>query len=126
MGGADQEATKDVDGGDDQSGNGISAHKLGGSIQCPEVIGFALDFAAAVFGVLIIDQAGVKVSVDGHLLAGHGVQGEAGGDFGDPPGPLRDHDKVDDHQNQEDDDPHNDVAPHNELAERFDDRSGGV
>ena len=115
-----------VDRGDDQSGNGVSAHKLGGPVQCPEIIRLTLDFAAALLGCLIIDQAGVEVSVDGHLLAGHRIQGEAGGDFSDPPGSLCDHDKVDDHQNQEDDDPYNDVASHNELAERFDDRSSSV
>ena len=44
---------------------------------------------------LVGDQAGVQVGVDRHLLAGHGVEGEARRDFGDAPGALRDDDELD-------------------------------
>ena len=46
------------------------------------------DLAAAALGLALVDRARVQVGVDGHLPAGHAVQGEAGGDFADPRRPL--------------------------------------
>ena len=44
---------------------------------------FVLEPAPAVARLRLVDQAGGEVGVDRHLLAGHGVQGKPGGDFGD-------------------------------------------
>ena len=57
--------------------------------------------AAARLG--LVDEAGVEVGVDGHLLAGHGVEGEPCGDFRDAGGALGDDDELDDDEDREDD-----------------------
>ena len=51
----------------------------------------------------LVDQAGRQVGVDRHLLAGHGVEGEARRDFGDAARALGDDDEVHDHQDGEHD-----------------------
>ena len=79
---------------------------------------------AALAGLVLGDQAGVQVGVDAHLLARHGVQGEAGGHLGHAPGAVGDDDELDDHQDQEDDDADHVVAADHEVAEGVDDLAG--
>ena len=67
-------------------------------------------FCAALARLLLVDQAGGQVGVDRHLLAGHGVEVEARGDFGDAAGALGDDDEVHDHQDREHDDADHEVA----------------
>ena len=55
-------------------------------------------------GLGFVDDAGVEIGVDRHLLAGHGVQGEAGRDFRDAAGALGDDDELNDDDDDEDDD----------------------
>ncbi len=69
-------------------------------------------------------SAGVEVGVDRHLLAGHGVEGEPGGDLGDAAGTVGDDDELDDDQDQEDDQADDDRAADDEVAERLDDLAG--
>src|SRR5690606_33168783 len=69
---------------------------------------------------------GGEVGVDRHLLAGHGVEVEAGGDLGDAPGTLGDDDEVDDDQDGEHHHPDDEVAAHDEIAEGLDDVAGGI
>ena len=54
-------------------------------------------------GFVLVDDAGRKVSVDRHLLARHGVEGEARRDLGDAARALGDDDEVDDDEDDEDD-----------------------
>ena len=61
-------------------------------------------------GLVLVDQAGREIGVDRHLLAGHGVEGEARRDFGDAARALGDDDEVHDHQDDEDDDADDEVA----------------
>ena len=77
--------------------------------------------AAALARRRLVDQAGRQVGVDRHLLAGHGIEGEPGRDFGDPRRALGDHDEVHDHQDREHDHADDRVALHHEAAERLDD-----
>ncbi len=67
-----------------------------------------------------------EIGVDRHLLARHGVQVEAGGDFGDAAGAFRDDHEVHDHQDDEHDDADDEIAAHHEIAEGLDDVAGGV
>ena len=67
-----------------------------------------------------------EIGVDGHLLAGHGVEAEARGDFGDTAGTLGDDDEVDDHQDDEDHDTDDEIAARDEVAEGLDDVAGGI
>ena len=60
----------------------------------------------------------------GHLLAGHGVQGETRGDFRDAAGALGDDDELDDDQDHEDHEADDVVAADDEVAEGLDHLAG--
>jgi hypothetical protein len=59
-------------------------------------------------------------------IAGHGVQGEPGGHFGDPARALGDDHEVHDHQDGEDNHADDVVAAHHQLAEGLDHMAGAV
>jgi hypothetical protein len=82
--------------------------------------------ARRFLAVGFVDQAGVQVGVDRHLLAGHRIEGEARADFGDALGALGDHDEVDHHQDREDDQADGEVAADQEVAEGLDHLAGGA
>ena len=117
---ADKEAAEDVDEHDQDAGHGVPAHEFRGTVHRPEEVGFVGDGGAALARFVLADQPGVEVGIDGHLLAGHRVEGEAGGDFSDAPGALGDDHEVDDHQNGEDDNPDGVVATDEEMPEGVD------
>ena len=99
---------------------------LRGAVHGPVELALPGDLASAPAGLVLVDQAGVEVGVDRHLLARHGVQGEAGGHLGDAAGALGDDHEVDDHQDAEDDEADDVVAAHHEVAEGLDDPPGGM
>ena len=110
----------DVDEQDQQAGHRVAAHVLAGAVHRAEELGFLADLGAAALGFLLVDQAGVQVGVDRHLLAGHRVEREARADLGDALGALGDDDEVDDDQDREDDQADREVAADQEVAERLD------
>ncbi len=79
---ADQESGDDVDGGNQDGGDGVALVEAGGAVHGAVEFRVARDLLAPGAGLRLVDQAGVQVGVDGHLLAGHGVEGEAGGNLG--------------------------------------------
>ncbi|KAG1446268.1 hypothetical protein G6F57_017361 [Rhizopus arrhizus] len=117
---AHDQAADDVDRHDQQAGDGVAAHELAGAVHRAEEVRFLRDLGATAAGLVFADQARIQVGVDRHLLAGHGVQGEARAHFGDTAGTLGDDDEVDDGQDHEHDDPDGEVAAHEEVAERLD------
>ena len=123
---ADDDAAEDVDGGDDEAGDGVAAHEFRGAVHRAEEGAFLFQFAAAPLRLLVVDQAGGKIGVDRHLLAGDGVEGEAGADFGDTRGALGDDDEVHHDQDHEDDEADDEVAAHHQLGEAGDDVAGGM
>ena len=112
---ADHDAREEVDGDDDQAGDGVAAHELRGAVHRAVEVGLVLDLHAALARLGVGDLAGVQVGVDRHLLAGHGVEGEARADLGDAPGAARDHDELDDHEDQEHHDADDQVAADDEV-----------
>ena len=122
----DEHSADDVDGCDDDPGHGVAAHELGGTVHGPEELGLLLQLLAAALGLLVVDQAGRQVGIDGHLLAGHGIEGEARRYFGDAGGALGDHHEVDDHQDDEHHHPDHVVAAHHQGAEALDDHARRV
>ena len=114
---ADDEPAEDIDDGDDQARDRVAADELGGAVHRAVEFGLARDLRAALPGLVLVDQPGVQVGVDRHLLARHGVQGEAGGHLGDAAGALGDDHELDDDQDEEDDDADDEVAADHELAE---------
>ena len=77
------EAADEVDDGDDDAGDGVALDELRGAVHRAVEVGLGGDLGAARAGLVLVDQPGVEVGVDRHLLAGHGVEGEAGADLGD-------------------------------------------
>jgi hypothetical protein len=123
---ADGQAADDVDEHDDDAGDRIPAHELAGAVHRAVELGLLADLAAAPAGIGLPDQAGVQVRVDRHLLARHGVQGEARRNLGDAAGALGDDHEVDDHQDDEHNDPDYVVVAYQEVAERLDHLAGRV
>ncbi len=126
LGHADDQAADDVDQHDQDAGDGVAADELRCTVHRAEKVGFFGNFRAALAGLVLTDQAGVEVGVDRHLLAGHGVQREAGAHFGDAAGTLGDHHEVDDGEDDEHHDADGVVAADEEVAEGLDHLAGGV
>ena len=121
----DEKSTQQIDRENNQSRNSVAADELGRAVHGAVKIGFFLRPQAALAGFGFIDQAGIQIGVDGHLLARHGVEGEARRHFGDARRAFGDNHEVDDDQNREDDETDGIIAGDDELAEGFDDMAGG-
>jgi hypothetical protein len=126
LGDADDHAADDVDEHHQQAGDGVAADELRGAVHGAEEAAFVLEVLAALLGRRLVDQARGKIGVDRHLLARHGVEVEARGDFRDAARALGDDHEIHDHQDREHDDPDHEIAAHHEIAEGLDDVSGGV
>ena len=123
---ADDEATNDVDEQDQDAGDGITPNELGGTIHGAMELGLFSHLTAAAFCFGLVDQARIHVGVNGHLLAGHRVQGEAGTHFGNTLGTLGDHDEVDHDKDGEHDQADGEVTTDQKVAERLDDCTGSA
>ena len=72
----------------------------------------------------LVDESGVEVGVDRHLLAGQSVEGKTGSDFGGAHRAVADHDVLDSDQRQKKHEADHIVAAHHELSEGFNDAPG--
>src|SRR5260370_28849009 len=72
---------------------------------------------------MLIDEYGIQVGIDRHLLARESVEGEAGGDFSGAHGTVADDDVLDGDEGDEENKSDNVVAAHNELSKGLDDAS---
>ena len=118
---AHEQAADDVDGQDEDAGDGVAAHEFGGTVHGTVEVGFLRDLLAPALGFAFVDQAGVEVGVDRHLLAGHRVQGEACRHFGNPARALGDDDEVDQGEDDEHHQTDRGIATNQEVAEGLDD-----
>ena len=100
---ADRKTADHVDERDHNGRNGVAAHELARPVHRPVEIRFLLDLAAALAGLLLVDHTRAQFRIDRHLLARHGVQGEARRDFRDTARALGDDDEIDQHQDEEND-----------------------
>ena len=123
---ADHNAANNIDDGDQQASDGVAAHEFGGPVHGSEKRVFEIQILPPRARLVLVDQAGGQVGVDGHLFARHGVQAEAGRNLGDPAGTLGDNDEIDDHQDRENNHPDDRVTAHHELTESLDHLTGGV
>ncbi len=106
-----------VDGGDDDAGNGVPTHKLGCTVHGAVKSAFLFQLLALDAGGALVDRAGGQVRVNGHLLARNGVQEEAGRHFGNTPRAFGDDHKVHHQQDAEDNAPDHHIPTHEEPAE---------
>ena len=123
---ADGHAADHVDDQDQDTGDGIAAHELRRAVHGAIEIGFSGHVLAAQLGFFLVDQAGVQVGVDGHLLARQGIEGKARGHFRDALGTLGDDGEVDDHQDHEDHDTDDEVTSDHHVTEGLDHLTGRV
>ena len=121
---SDGKAPHDVDQEDEDAGHGIAAHELGGAVHGAEEVGFFCHLGAPALGFRLVDQTGIQIGIDRHLLAGHGVEREARRHLGNAFGPFRDHDEVDDHQDGENNQAHGEIPANQEMAKGFNHRPG--
>ncbi len=121
----DDQSTKDIDQHDQDAGDGITTHKLTGTVHGAVEICLTPDLLPADASFLVGQKAGGKISINGHLLARHGIQREAGRHLGHPAGTLGDDHKVNHHQNQKHDRAHHVVAADHEGSERLDHCASG-
>ena len=121
---ADHDAADQVDRGDDHGRHRVALDELRGTVHGSVEVGLAGDLRAAVARVMVGDQPGIQVGVDRHLLTGHGVEGEPGGDLGDASGAVGHDHELDHDQDQEDHEPDHDVSADDELTEVADDAAG--
>ena len=68
--------------------NGVTPDELAGTVHGPVKIGLLLNRLAPSSGLLLIDQAGVEISINRHLFAGHGIEGKTRRHFRNTPGTL--------------------------------------
>ena len=122
----DGQPADNVDQHDHDAGNRIAPDKLGGTVHRAKEVGFVGNLRPASFGVFFANQAGVQVGVNRHLLAWHGVQGEACAHFGNPTGALGDHQKVDDGQDDEHHDTDGVIAADQEVGECLNHLAGSI
>ena len=122
---ADQEAGDDIDAGDQDAGDRVALREARCAVHGAVEFGFAGQLFAALAGFGFVDQAGVQVGIDRHLLAGQGIQGEARGDFRDAHRAMVDDDVLDGDQHQEDDRADDVVAADHEVSEGLDHVAGG-
>ena len=126
LGGADDDAAEQVDEHDQYAGDGVAAHEFAGAVHRAVEVRLLAHLLPAHDRVGLGDEAGVQIGVDGHLPAGHRVQGEPRTHLGDAPGALGDDDEVDDHQDREHHHADGVIAAHHELPERRDHVAGRV
>ena len=121
---ADDDAAENIDRQNDEARDRVAAHEFRGAVHRAEEGAFFLEFAPACLSDLFVDEAGRKVGVDRHLLAGDGVERKACADFGDAGRAFGDDEEVNRHQNEEDDDADEEVAAHDKMREAADDVAG--
>ena len=118
---ADDQAADQVDGDDDQAGDGVALDEFHGAVHGAVELAFLLDDLPPPPRLGHVDHAGAHVPVDAHLFAGHGIERETGAHLGHPLGALGDHQELDDGDDQEDHHADHEVAGNDEVPERVDD-----
>ena len=121
---ADDNAAKNIDREDDQPGDGVAAHEFRRAVHRAEKRAFLLQFAAALLRLLVVDEASRKIGVDGHLLAGNGVEGESCADFGDARRALGDDQEIDGDEDDEHHEADDEIAAHHHARKAADDIAG--
>jgi hypothetical protein len=111
---------QDVDGRDDDAGNGIALDELHGAVHRAMQLRFLFQRLAAALGLVRRDDAGAQIGVDAHLLARHGIEREPCAHFRHALRALGDHDELHDGNHQEHHAAHHKVVADHQLAEGVD------
>ena len=68
---ADGKTADHVDDQDQDAGGRIAAHELAGTVHGTVEVGFGAHLGAPHARLVLVDEAGVEIGIDRHLLAGH-------------------------------------------------------
>ena len=109
---------------DGDPGHRVSLHELEGAIHGAVELALALELAAAAPGLGGVDGPRAQLCVDGHLLAGKGVEGEAGRHLRHPLGAPGDDEELDERQDGVDHRTRHPAALHDDPPERLDHPAG--
>jgi hypothetical protein len=99
----DDQSSHDVDQCDNDSRDGIAAHKFAGSIHCAVEIRLFFDLRSSIPGLDLGDKPCIQVCVNTHLLPRHRVKGKSGSHLRNSASTLGDDHKINNHQNCKDD-----------------------
>ena len=114
---SDEQPSNDVDDHDEDCGQRIPLAEAGCAVHGAAELRFGCHRIAARAGLVGGDEPGIQVGVDGHLLARHGVEREAGRDLGGTNGAVADHQILNRDQRQKYDKADYIVAANHKLAE---------
>ena len=95
--------------------------ETGRAIHRPAEFRFALHPFPPCPGLLLIDDAGVQIGIDRHLLTRHSVESKAGCDLGRADCAVGYHQKLNGNQREKEDEANDVIAADHELTKRFDD-----
>ena len=110
-------AAANIDHHDNDGGDCIAFDELRCTIHRAEKIRLTLDFLTAALCLCVRDRPLIKIGIDGHLFAGHRVEGESCRHFGDTFRPLRDNNEVDNNEDDKHDKADDCIAADDEVAE---------
>src|SRR5690554_1248777 len=99
--------------------NRVALYELAGPIHGSVEIRLLRHFLTTLAGLLLVDQPGVQIGIDRHLLTWHRIQCETRAHLGNPTGTFGHYDEVNNHQNHEYDETHGIVAAYHHLTERL-------
>ncbi len=114
---ADQESGDNVDGRDEDARDCIALRKAGRAVHGAVEFRFGREVLASFSRFRLVNQPGVQVRIDRHLLARQRIQGKARRHFRNSNRAMVDHHVLNRDQYQEDHDTDNVVAADNEVAE---------
>ncbi|MNN33859.1 hypothetical protein D3C81_1476330 [compost metagenome] len=96
----DNETANQINEQDDNARDGIAFDEFTRPVHRTIEISFALDFAATFPRLLLVDESGIQVSVDTHLLTWHRIECETSRNLSDTLRALGNYDKLNYNQNQ--------------------------
>ena len=117
---ADDHASNDIDDGNDQSSDRVAFHKLHGTIHAAVKLAFHGQQIALRSRFGWLQNAGLEIGIDAHLLARHGVQRKSRADFGNAFRSFGDDDELNDGHDQKHHDANHQISADHQLAEGFD------
>ena len=99
--GAYGKTTQNIDQQNQNARNGVTPNKLARTVHSAIKVCLSRDLISSSQRVVLTNQTCVKIGVDGHLLAGHCIQGKARRHFRDAARTLGNHHKVNDNKDSE-------------------------
>ena len=115
----DHQTADNVDDQNHDADDRVTFNKLACTVHGTVKVCFLLDFFPPRSRFLLIDQPGVQIGVNAHLLPGHRVQRKTCANFRYPFGPFRNDDKLYNDQDKKDDKTDRQLSAGDEITKRM-------